>query len=291
VQEPVLSSFHDFVAGAGLVEPSSEAISIGTPIGGIVTAVPVQVGADVAKDALLFQLDDRNLRAQLAAQEAGIAVAKASLATAMAVLADAKDQLGRFEAVSDQRAVSLDDLQHRRNAVLVASARRDEASAMIQQAESQAQVMRVEIARYKILAPCAGTVLQVKVRPGEFATTGVLETALITMGDLSELHVRVDIDENDAWRVTKDAQAEAFVRGNRSLHSAVRFVRFEPYVVPKRSLTGDSTERVDTRVLQVIYAFDRASLPVYVGQQMEVFIAATGSTAVKVGAPAPAGKP
>jgi len=44
--------------------------------------------------------------------------------------------------------------------------------------------------------------------------------------------------------------------------------------VPKRSLTGDSTERVDTRVLQVLYRFDRGDLPVYVGQQMDVFVEA-----------------
>jgi hypothetical protein len=43
-------------------------------------------------------------------------------------------------------------------------------------------------------------------------------------------------------------------------------------VVPKRSLTGDSTERVDTRVLQVIYAISDDKLPLFVGQQMDVFI-------------------
>jgi hypothetical protein len=48
----------------------------------------------------------------------------------------------------------------------------------------------------------------------------------------------------------------------------------EPFVVPKKSLTGDSTERVDTRVLQGLYSFDPKSLPVYVGQQMDVFIEA-----------------
>jgi hypothetical protein len=52
----------------------------------------------------------------------------------------------------------------------------------------------------------------------------------------------------------------------------LRFVRIEPYVVPKRSLTGDSLERVDTRVLQIVYAFDRPAFPVYVGQQVDVFI-------------------
>jgi len=49
-------------------------------------------------------------------------------------------------------------------------------------------------------------------------------------------------------------------------------VRIEPYVIPKKSLTGDNTERVDTRVLQVIYRFERPSFPIYAGQQVDVFI-------------------
>jgi hypothetical protein len=64
------------------------------------------------------------------------------------------------------------------------------------------------------------------------------------------------------------------VRGNREIKTAIQFVRTEPYIVPKRSLTGDTTERVDTRVLQILYGFDRGDLPVYVGQQMDVFIEA-----------------
>jgi hypothetical protein len=44
-------------------------------------------------------------------------------------------------------------------------------------------------------------------------------------------------------------------------------------VIPKASLTGVSTERVDTRVLQVIYQFERpADRPIFVGQQMDVYI-------------------
>ena len=49
-------------------------------------------------------------------------------------------------------------------------------------------------------------------------------------------------------------------------------MRFEPFVLPKKSLTGDSTERVDTRVLQVIYRVQRGDLRLFVGQQMDVFI-------------------
>jgi hypothetical protein len=62
------------------------------------------------------------------------------------------------------------------------------------------------------------------------------------------------------------------VRGNANLKTPLTFVRFEPFVVPKKSLTGDSTERVDTRVLQVIYRIDNRSIPLFVGQQMDVFI-------------------
>ena len=119
-----------------------------------------------------------------------------------------------------------------------------------------------------------GEVLQVKVRPGEYAQAGPLATPLMLLGDVSKVHVRVDIDENDAWRFRPGAKAQAFVRGNRDLQAALEFVRVEPYVVPKRSLTGESTERVDTRVLQVLYSFDPRELPVYVGQQMDVFVEA-----------------
>jgi hypothetical protein len=97
---------------------------------------------------------------------------------------------------------------------------------------------------------------------------------------LEQVHVRVDIDENDAWRFDKTRKAVAFLRGNRQFQVELSLAYVEPYIIPKRSLTGDSNERVDTRVLQALYRFDRKQLPLYVGQQMDVFIeaAATDST-------------
>jgi multidrug resistance efflux pump len=97
----------------------------------------------------------------------------------------------------------------------------------------------------------------VKVRPGEYAQAGPLATPLMLIGDVSKVHVRVDIDENDAWRVRRDAPAVATVRGNRDLKTNLRFVRIEPYVVPKKSLTARARSASDTRVLQVLYSFDK----------------------------------
>jgi hypothetical protein len=95
---------------------------------------------------------------------------------------------------------------------------------------------------------------------------------LLMLGRIRPLHLRVDVDEHEGWRVRPEAGATAHIRGRADRSLALRFVRFEPFVIPKRSLTGESTERVDTRVLQVIYEITDEENAPFVGQQMDVFI-------------------
>jgi HlyD family secretion protein len=83
----------------------------------------------------------------------------------------------------------------------------------------------------------------------------------------------VDIDENDLAMFTKlDTDAYATLKGRPGVKFPLKFVKVEPYVIPKKSLTGDNSERVDTRVLQVIYSLSESPVKVYVGQQMDVYI-------------------
>ena len=121
-------------------------------------------------------------------------------------------------------------------------------------------------------APVDSQVLQLNVHFGALAPTGVLQTPLNLFGSVDPVYVRVNVDENEAWRVRSIAAAIGYLRGNKEVSTPLQFVRFEPYVLLKTSLTGDSTERVDTRVLQVIYSFERGNLPIYVGQQMDVYV-------------------
>lgn len=95
---------------------------------------------------------------------------------------------------------------------------------------------------------------------------------MILFGRVNPLWLLVDVDEEDAWRVKAGASAVAFLRGNKDMKVPLQFVRFQPDVIAKTSLTGDTTERVDTRVLDVVYSFDRGDLPIYGGQLMDVFI-------------------
>lgn len=273
---PAQSPYPTFVAGAGIVEASTENIAVGSPVGAIVTTVHVVVGSRVKAGDPLFQLDDRTLRAQLAVQQAALQASRSRVGTAVASLADAKSQLALVENVTDKRAISVQDLTRRRSAVDVNEAKLTEAKTEIASAEAQVKATETELQRLTVRAPVDGQILQLKVRPGEFAATGVLAQPLILLGSVDPLNVRVDVDENDAWRVKAGTPAVAFLRGNKDIKTSLKFVRFEPYVMPKRSLTGDSTERVDTRVLQAIYSFKRGDLPIYVGQQMDVFIEAPG---------------
>jgi multidrug efflux pump subunit AcrA (membrane-fusion protein) len=258
--------FAAYVSGAGIVEASSGNIAVGTPASGIVMAIYVKWGDHVKPGDRLFKIDDRDLQAQLLP-------ALARVKEAAARLAQARDQLRLAESVPDRRAISVEEMDKRRSAVAIGEAAMASAQAQVRQ-------IRLEIERRTVRALEPGQILQIRIRPGEFAASGDLAaTPLMLLGSDARLYLRVDIDENDAWRVRPGAEAMAFVRGNPDFQTALRFERIDPYVVPKTALTGNSTERVDTRVLQVVYSFDPAALPAaYVGQQMDVFIQTASGT-------------
>jgi len=275
---PPASPFSHTVAAVGLVETSTENIAIGTPLSDVVTEVLVTVGQPMKTGDPLFKLDDRQRRADLAARQAEQRVAESQVNVNAAVLDDVARQLNFAESLRDKSAISSEELARRRSAVGTAQARLDEAKAQVASAAAQIKMIETQIERSTVRASVDGEVLQVKVHPGEFAPAGVTATPLVLLGRLKPLHIRVDVDEHEAWRVHPDAKASAAVRGNASLKAPLAFVRFEPFVVPKKSLTGDSTERVDTRVLQVIYRVEGDALPLFVGQQMDVFIEDSNST-------------
>jgi multidrug resistance efflux pump len=145
------------------------------------------------------------------------------------------------------------------------------AKAEIAQASASIEQLKTEISRATVVSPIDGEVLQVHIRAGE-RVSDQDDKALMILGGLDAYHVRVDIDERDIARFQRGAAAKAYPRGETAHEIGLRFSRVEPLVVPKTSLTGENTERVDTRVLQVIYAIDSASHDVYVGQQLDVFV-------------------
>ncbi len=269
IQEPLTlpakSHFEQYVAGSGIVESRSENVAVASQISGVVERVHVTLGQMVAREDPLFEIDGRSLRAQEAVQEAEAQVAEAQLE-------DARRQLELYRSLADKRAISEDERIRRTSAFQIATAQNLAAQARV-------NATRVELERLVVRSPVEGSVLQIKIRPGEYAPAQVLAQPLMLVGDTKTLHVRVDIDENDAWRIKAGARAEASLRGNPEIRMTLSFVRFEPYVVPKVSLTGSSSERVDTRVLQLIYKVENPPENLFVGQLMDVFVDTQGVAA------------
>lgn len=317
--EPARAPFTRTVAGAGIVEAQTENIEMGAPIAGLVVEVPVQVGDKVPPGTTLFRLDDRPLRAQLKVAEAALAaaeaqlerlekqprpeevpVAEAAVRRAEADLVRRQDQLRRSRTLHERGAVTDEELILREQDVRmgIAELERSQAElallnagaweadklvarAAIEQAQADISRIQTDLERLEVKALVDGEVLQVNVRPGEFIGAPA-EVPAIVLGNVQRLHVRVDIDEQDIPRFVPNAPARATQRGLPQSSFPLTFVRIEPFVVPKRSLTGLNTERVDTRVLQVIYAVESTDQPLYVGQQVDVFIDAAGSAAAPI---------
>ena len=126
------------------------------------------------------------------------------------------------------------------------------ARAAVQLAQSQVESIKTNLERLIVRAPMDGEVLQLNVRLGQFAAMTWKEP-MIVLGDSKRLHVRVDIDEPDLLYFSKGAEAIATLKGRPNVRFPLKFVYVEPYVIPKQSLTGNNSERVDQRVLQVIY--------------------------------------
>ena len=271
---PPQKPFVESVAATGILESLSENVAIGVPLPGLITEVLVKVNDKVQKGQVLLKLDDRDLRAEELSIKAQQKISQAQISVSEAQLAKLESQLARLTSVTDSRAVSRDDLENRKQDVTVAEAQLAAAKAQLAAAETSLERISLLIDRLTVCAPREGTIIQVTAHAGEYAATSPKTPAMI-LGDIDRLQVRADIDEQNAIRIRAGQKAYGYLKGDPSVTFSLEFIRVEPYVIPKVSLTGSSTERVDTRVLQVIYSLTRPSEPpLYVGQQVDVFIEA-----------------
>jgi multidrug resistance efflux pump len=314
--EPARNPFPSTVAGAGMVEPETENIAVGSPVAGVVVEVNAKVGQRVKIGDPLFRLDDRQLRAEFDIRRAMLADAQSQLDKLLAMprleelpqsearvretQADNENmqqQLARAEKLVGTGAMTEEEVFDRKQLALQAFERYNRAvadfnllkagawepdkhvaRAAVDHTKAQIEQTQTDLDRLVIRALVDGEVLQVNVRPGEFVGAPANQ-ALVVLGSTKQLYVRADIDEYDIPRFISNAPARATLKGHADTFFPLKFVRIEPYVVPKKSLTGDNTERVDTRVLQVIYAIDTQGKQLFVGQQVDVFIDAGAAAA------------
>jgi HlyD family secretion protein len=303
-----ISPYKSAISGLGIVEPSTENISIGSPVQRLIEQIPVKVGMKVKKGDILIRFEDKDLEAELKGKEVDYAIAEAQLQRLEAMprsedLVTAEAALKRSQAAFDQakaqydmilqlkdpRAISQEEANRRRFALEQAQAQLQQAQGdldkvkqgawkpdieiarlQVLQAKTSAERVKAEINRAIVRSPIDGTVIQVKAHEGEFPSADV--TPLMIVGDLDQMYLRVSVNQFDAPYFQSTAPAVAFLRGDARKQFPLEFVRVEPLLVSKQNLTNQINEKVDTQVLQVIYRIKEADHSLYIGEQMDVFI-------------------
>lgn len=277
-------------------------VTAGTPLLRIDDTAQRSVVAQQAAQAAAARAALEALEAQ--PRKEALAVAEAEVAAARAELGTARDQLARQTQASelDPRAVSKLSIDNARNAVKAADARVEVAERQLEltragaweydvanqrrQVEAAAAgeaAAKAELDEFTLVAPADGVVLSVAAARGSYVSPqGAYDTyterlgPVIVMGHEEEyLAVRVYIDEILIPRLPPPERMEAtmFVRGSDQ-QVPLEFERVQPYVSPKIQLSNARTERVDVRVLPVIFRFrPPPEGGLYPGQLVDVYVA------------------
>lgn len=288
------------VAAAGLVEPASEARQLeGTMVGRLV-AMNVAEGDHVAAGDIIAEIENADLKAQLAEAQATLAVRenelkrlltgarpqeidqlKAALRQAEASAAEARSNFDRqtalevkkitSEATVEQALASRDTSDARRAlaaaqlSLLIAPPRVEDAAiarANVDAARAKIEEIKAEIEKTIIRSPIDGTILKLYRRKGE-TVTNLPPTPIVTVGDTRRLRVRADIDQTDVANVAvgQTAWITADAYGDRRFRGTV--VRLGAQLGRKNFHTDAPNERVDTKILDVLIDLEPgARLPI-----------------------------
>ncbi|WP_294951368.1 efflux RND transporter periplasmic adaptor subunit [Sulfurovum sp.] len=249
--------FNSFIAGTGIVEAKSKNIAVSSSFSGIVKAVYVQSGEKIQKGMLLFEMDDTLLQSNILIAQAGIKAAEATFISAKHHF----ELIENFKNVSPQMVTKEKYMQ--------AQDHFHEAKELLEVSKTKLAALKEQSNLYKVYSPIDGIVLRSEISRGDFFDSR--SNALLIGSE--RVNVRVSINEYDISKFKPGTKAVAYLRGNTKKNIGLKYAYTIPYVVPKTNLTGRSTERTDTRVLQVIYAAERTkTFPLYVGEQLDVFI-------------------
>ena len=298
----------EWLGGLGIIEPAQPESRLVPAVAGRISRIAVEEGQHVEAGALLVELESAAEQAALAAAEAEVGVAQAELSRTRRGLrpeerlalerdtgaAEARAELSEGVLERLQRAaagggVSVDQVARAERQALVdrrtaeGAAARERASrrgrgedvrlaqARLLAAEARRDQALANLSLRQIVAPVAGEVLEIHYRLGEYVSPSGAEP-LVILGDTSELRARIDIDERDVARLAPGARALVTV-------DALPNVRFEGAIVEigrrmgrKNVRTDEPTERLDTKILEVVVALRHADRLI-VGQRVMGYVA------------------
>jgi HlyD family secretion protein len=245
-------------------------INIYPEVPGTIKQILVSEGATIKKGTPLLLIDDSVQRATVEQQKSQVALAGANLKSS-------QDQLDKLRTSSElnPRSVSKNDLDNAENTVNVAKAN-------MEVARKQYELGQTLLSKYTVKAPIDGSILSINAAVGSYiSAAGSYDSysqgfmPILVMGSSQTyIGVRCYIDEILISRLPQSSQMNArmSIRGT-NISIPLEYVRVQPYVSPKIELSSQRTERVDVRVLPVLFRFERPKdINIYPGQLVDVYI-------------------
>jgi HlyD family secretion protein len=282
------------VAAPGRVEPASEEITVGVPVNGLLKQMLVKEGDRVTANQVVALLDIDQYRAQIAAAEAELtwredelrrlengarpeerAQAQAAFDETDALMKNASSDLERRRPLLKQGNVSQEVFDHTEEAYIVSRKRRDAAGqrlalingpprdedvgiarAQIALAKAKRDKAQADLDQATIRSPIEGTVLRVTRHAGETISI-FTDPTIMTIGDISHLRVRAEVDEADIGKLQIGMPAYVTAEAFGDERFAGHVVRKGRMLGKKNVHTDDPREHVDAKILEVIIEIDQ----------------------------------
>ncbi len=253
------------LAAPGLVEPASEERTIGSELIGTLSEVLVEENDTVHKGQTVAIIKNDEQLARLNEAKANVSVAAAGLRLA-------EQELTRKAALVRRQNASQADLDR-------AQAEKDAATARLELAKAQQDLAQANYDKTLITTPIDGVILRRYVVSGE-AVSNQPPTDIASVGDISKLRVRAEVDELDIARVQKGQRVTIKADALPELNASGTVIRVNQRLGGRQVQTDRSSERVDSKVLPVLIELDPGiTLPV--GLRVDVFFSKEAETAAR----------
>lgn len=226
------------VTASGKIYPVSQ-VAIAAEISGEIVELPIKEGDKVKEGDLLMRINPDLYESQVEQAQAGLDNTKAQLATARGRVLQTKMQMDNAKIAFDRstqllkdKVISQQEFEQSQLAYQTAQAEyqisQESVTAMeytVKSSEAMLKEMRNNFKRTAIYAPANGTVVGLNKKKGEkvLGTIQMTGDQLMTIADLTNMEIQVDVSESDVLRIdvgdTAEIEVDAYL--NRKFKGVV----------------------------------------------------------------------
>ena len=175
----------------------------------------------------------------------------------------------RFNTIN--ASARTDDLGKADAGINLAKAEIKEFDALILEAEARVREALAKLQKTVVRAPVSGVIVRKRLKTGESVSPENSGSGIVTIADVSALRVRVDVDERDVAQIRENQFAFVTADAYGAQRFTGKVIKIGQILGRKNFRTERPTERVDTKILEVLIQLD-ANQKLPLGLRVDAFI-------------------